>query len=124
LALGAAAAAMIQGVDRQPLGNELLGDPFVLAAVRVESMRDDDHCARLARRLPLAREDLEAVDALEASFSHDRISSCSVHRRNVSGHLRGFRIGAPLSFARNTTNFAGADPLAFRLTRCTSSAPS
>jgi hypothetical protein len=33
-------------------------------------MRDDHHAVRLARRLPLAREDLDAVDAFEASFSH------------------------------------------------------
>src|SRR5882672_11030638 len=71
IALGAAAAAMIQRVDGEPFGNELLGYPFVLAAVRVESMGNDDHGVRLARGLPLAREDLDAVDAFEASFSHD-----------------------------------------------------
>src|SRR5499427_1052210 len=70
LALGVAVAAMIQRVDGEPLGNKLLGYPFVLAAVRVEYMGDDNHGVRLARRLPLAREDLDAVDAFEASFSH------------------------------------------------------
>jgi hypothetical protein len=66
---------MIQGINGEPLGNELLGYPFVLAAVRVESMGDDDHRVRLARRLPLAREDLDAVDAFEGSFSHALTSS-------------------------------------------------
>jgi hypothetical protein len=33
-------------------------------------MGDDDHGVRLARRLPLAREDLDAFDTFEASFSH------------------------------------------------------
>src|SRR6185295_4502661 len=70
LALGAAAAAMIQRVDSEPVGCELLCGPFVQAAVRVQSMGDDDHAARLAGRLPLAREDLDALDAFETSFSH------------------------------------------------------
>src|SRR5262249_17441436 len=88
LALGVAVAAMIQRVDGEPLGNELLGYPFVLAAVRVESMRDDNHGVRLARRLPLAREDLDAVDAFEASFSHGRTSSsrpATLHRPSQGG---------------------------------------
>ena len=54
----------------EPVGRELLGGPFVKAAVRVQSMRDDDHAVRLAGRLPLAREDLDALDPFEASFSH------------------------------------------------------
>src|SRR4051794_37557658 len=33
-------------------------------------MRDDDHAVCLARRLPLARKDLDAADAIEASFRH------------------------------------------------------
>jgi hypothetical protein len=33
-------------------------------------MGDYDHTARLARRLPLAREDLDATDAFETSFNH------------------------------------------------------
>jgi hypothetical protein len=39
-------------------------------------MGDDDHAVRLARRLPLSREDLDAFDAFEASLSH-----LVVHRR-------------------------------------------
>src|SRR5262249_33395577 len=39
-------------------------------------------------------------------------------------HLTGVRIGAPLSFTRNTSNLAGAVWLAFRPTTCTSSGPS
>src|SRR5262249_57922536 len=69
LAPGAATAAVIQGIDGEALGNELLGDPFVLAAVCVESMGDDDHGAGLARGSPLAREDLDSTDACEGSFS-------------------------------------------------------
>src|SRR5215510_3536515 len=70
LALGAAAAAMIQRVDGEPVGRELLRGPFVQAAVRVQSVGDDDYGARPTRRLPFAREDLDALDAFEASFSH------------------------------------------------------
>ena len=51
---------------------------------------------------------------------HDRCSFLCVE----PVHLTGVRIGAPLSFTRNTTNFAGAVWLAFRLTMCTSSGPS
>ena len=36
-------------------------------------------------------------------------------------HFTGTSTGAPLSFTRNTTNFAGWVVLAFRLTTCTSS---
>ena len=39
-------------------------------------------------------------------------------------HFVGTRIGAPLCFTKNTTNFAGAVWLAFRATMCTSSGPS
>src|SRR5262249_8446236 len=67
LALRAATAAMIQRVDGEPVGCELLGGPFVQAAVRVQSMGDDDHAARIVLRLPLAREDLDALDAFEAA---------------------------------------------------------
>ena len=43
---------------------------------------------------------------------------------NTAGHSTGVRIGAPLSFTRNTRNLAGAFWLAFRPTMCTSSGPS
>jgi hypothetical protein len=61
---------MIQRVDSEPMGCELLRSPFVQAAVRVQSMGDHDHAARLTRRLPLSREDLDAADAFEVSFNH------------------------------------------------------
>ena len=41
LAVGLAAAAKIERVDREPVGDQLLGDPDVVAAVRVEAVRDE-----------------------------------------------------------------------------------
>src|SRR5262249_45191172 len=65
-------------------------------------MGDDDHRVRFARRLPLAREDLDAVDAFEASFSHGRISSFRLRVARSGGPIedrgesagRGTRRGA------------------------------
>src|SRR5262249_45969792 len=69
LAFRAAMAALIQAVDRKPIGGELLGGPLVKTTLRIQSMGDDDHAARPAGRLPLAREDPDAVDAFETCFN-------------------------------------------------------
>ena len=42
LAVGLAAAAKIERVDRKPAGGQLLGDPGVVAAVGVEAGHDHD----------------------------------------------------------------------------------
>src|SRR5262249_62327648 len=69
-ALGAAAAAMVQRVDGEPVGCELLRRPFVEPAVRVQSVGDYDYTARLALGLPLAREDPDPLDTDEVAFVH------------------------------------------------------
>src|SRR4051812_4205566 len=61
---------MIQRIHGEPPGSELLGGPPVLAAVRIESMRDDDDAMGAARRMPGAREDLQPPEPFEAALGH------------------------------------------------------
>jgi hypothetical protein len=56
LAIRISAAAQIHGVYRQTIGDELLGDPSVIAAVGVETWNDDDGPAGLAIRTPRSKE--------------------------------------------------------------------
>jgi hypothetical protein len=70
LAARLAAAAVIQGVDGEPALQELLGHPLILTAVGIETVRDDDDAAGLARRPPGARKDANVANALEGLFSH------------------------------------------------------
>src|SRR5262245_9464866 len=77
---------MIQCVDREPVGCELLSGPFVQAAVCIQSVGDDNDAVRLVIRLPLAREDLDALDAFEAA-----------HHYGLHGLLLTLVIGTPIA---------------------------
>jgi hypothetical protein len=56
-AVGLAAAAQVEGVDREAVRDQLLGNPDVVAAMRVEAM--DEHYDRTRRHVgpPGANED-------------------------------------------------------------------
>ena len=76
LAIGLAAAAQIERIDRKPARDELLRGPEVVAAVRIEAVHHHDDRARLALRPPPARENPQSACAVESFFAvRHRVSS-------------------------------------------------
>ena len=69
-------AAQIEGIRRVPGLHELLGDPDVLSAVRIDAMTDDDHGARLRIRPPGAEKDLETTNTFERLFNCGQRHRC------------------------------------------------
>src|SRR5262249_55357165 len=65
LAIRSAAPPMVEGVGCQAACDQLLCCPQILAAVRIEPVRDDHDSARLRGRIPRSEEDIDPTNTLE-----------------------------------------------------------
>src|SRR5262249_34410575 len=70
LAVRPAAAAEIAGVHAKAVRDELLGRPSVVAAVRIESVDDNDNGPGGRRRTPRSYEDVEPALSLYRFFAY------------------------------------------------------
>jgi hypothetical protein len=69
LAVGLAAAVQVDGMDRQPLRQQLPRRPVVIAFVRLDAVHDADDGARRRGRDPRADEDLQPAADGDAFFA-------------------------------------------------------
>jgi hypothetical protein len=65
LAFRVAATAQIYGIYAKAICDELLRNPLVVPAVRVEARNDDDECTRLSGRTPGSEGDLQTAYAID-----------------------------------------------------------
>ena len=89
-------------------------EPQILSGLFERSGRDDESAERFARatRRCLAQ---VAPQCLQMILVH--VFTCDIYNFSCLGsYFAGTSTGAPLSFTKNTTNFAGLDWLAFRPT--------
>src|SRR5262249_1961528 len=74
-AVGLAPAPQIDGVDREIAAHQLLGHPYVVAAVRVEPVYEDHDASRRAGWAPCPGENSKSAGSIEVFLLHDCVSS-------------------------------------------------